>query len=74
MYICCGEMGDRAGDFQDAAVVSGREVDLLHRLVQRVAESRIAHGVLEDLRVGHERIRGNFPGGKTRVLQQPGRL
>ena len=37
-FVDAGEIGDGAGDFQDAIVGAGGERELLHGLLQEIAE------------------------------------
>ncbi|MEY4487817.1 MAG: hypothetical protein RIQ79_325 [Verrucomicrobiota bacterium] len=53
-----GEVCDGAGDFQDAVVGACGERELLHRLLEQVAEGRIERDMRADLRVRHARVGG----------------
>lgn len=57
-----GEVGDGAGDLEDAIVGAGGKVELLHGLLQEVAERVVDGAVLARLPVTHAGVAG---GGRT---------
>ena len=69
-----GEVGDRARDFENPIVGAGRETELLHRLLQEIAQRRIDRAMPANLGVGHPRIRGYPRTGETCELTITGRL
>ena len=62
------EIGDRAGDFENAIVGARGEAELLHRLLQEIAERGIDRAVFADVRVGHAGVGGDFRAGKSLLL------
>jgi len=48
-----GQVGDGAGDLENPVVGAGGQVELLHRLLQQVAERRVEVTMLLDLGLGH---------------------
>lgn len=67
-FFRVGEVGDRAGDFQDAVIRTSGEGELFHRVLEEVAERAVDRAVFADLRVGHAGVGGDFAAGKARVL------
>jgi hypothetical protein len=67
-----GEVGDGAGDFQNAVVSSGGEGELFHRLLEQVTEGGIDPAVFADLRVRHAGVGGGFGAGETGLLHRAG--
>ena len=51
-----GEIGDGAGDFEDAVVGAGGKRELLHRLLEQIAEGGVDRAVFGDVRMRHARI------------------
>ena len=62
------EIGNGAGDFQDTIVGAGGEMELLHRLLEEIAELGVDGTVLADLSLGHAGIGGGFGASESRVL------
>lgn len=69
-----GEVCDGAGDFQDAIIGAGRKGELLHRLLEQIAERRIERDELPDLRMGHAGVARDRGAAKARELKVAGRL
>jgi hypothetical protein len=58
-----GEVGDGAGDFEDAVVGAGGEGELFHGLLEELAGFGINGAVGADLGVGHAGVAGGEAGG-----------
>ena len=58
-----GEVGDGAGDFEDAVVRAGGEGELFHGLLEELAGFGVYRAVLADLRVRHAGVAGGEAGG-----------
>ncbi len=50
------EIGNGAGDFQDAVVGAGGERKLFHRLLEHFTERGVERNVRADLRMAHARV------------------
>ena len=62
------QIGNGARDFQDAIVGAGGEAELLHRLLQEIAERGVDHAMFADVRIGHAGVGGDFRAGKSLLL------
>ncbi len=54
------EVGDRAGDLEDAVVGAGAELEVLHRVAEHLLGGGIERAELLDLGVTHPGIAGGF--------------
>jgi len=64
--VAAREIGDGAGDFQDAVVGTGAEGKLLHCLLEHLAERGVERDVSADLRVAHAGVGGELGPGEAR--------
>ena len=62
------KVGDGAGDFENAVVGTGGERELLHRLLEEVAEGRVDHAGGADLRVSHAGVGRGARAGEASEL------
>lgn len=63
-----GEVGDGAGNLEDAVVGAGGEGEFFHGLLEKVAEGGIDRAVLADLGVGHAGVDGRLRAFEAGVL------
>ena len=73
-FVGAGEVGDGAGDLEDAVVGARGKRKPFHRLLQQVAEGRIERAVFAEVGLRHAGIAGNLRAGKARVLAVAGGL
>ena len=66
------EIGDRAGDLEDAVVGARGKAELLHRLLQQIAQGGVDRTVTADLSVSHPRVDRHFRAGEARLLAGAG--
>jgi len=71
-FFRAGEVGDGAGNLEDAVVSPGGEAELLHGLLQQVAEGGVNHAMSADLGVGHAGVGGDAGAGKPCLLAGAG--
>ena len=58
--LTASEIGDRAGDFEDAVVGSSTQMQVLHRMAKHLGGSFVEHAELFDLAMTHPRIGCGF--------------
>ena len=68
--VGAGEVGDGARDLEDAVVGAGGEVELLHGLLEKLAERRIDGAMLADLRVRHAGVGAGARAGEAGALAE----
>ena len=69
-----GEVGDGAGDLEDAVIGAGREVELLHCLLQQIAEGGVERTMVADQGMRHPGVGGDFRVREANLLAFAGGL
>lgn len=67
-----GEVGDRAGDAEDAVVGPGGEAQFFHRLLEEVALRPLEGAVFAELPPAEQRIAATGPPAEPLSLSGPG--
>ena len=66
--VAGGEVGDGAGDFQNAVVGAGAERELFHRLLEHFAERGVERDVGANLRMAHAGVGRELRAGEAHEL------
>jgi hypothetical protein len=72
--VAAREVGDGAGDFQDAVVGAGGQRELLHRLLEHFPERGVERDMGADLRVAHAGVGRELRPGEAGELAFAGGL
>jgi len=72
--VCFGQIGDRAGDAQDAVVSPGRKAEFFHRLLQEVALRPFEGAVFAEFPAAEQSVAATRPFAEPTPLPASGGL